>query len=196
MTHTKYLPTTYGRALTPTPSRQPRGKEREGRKGSGVVGGGGDEGGGTRAHVWSAVYRSIERTLWKPVHGFRTTETTDARHVAAATLTNSTAFEASFCSGDEIEHRRIQVVRKSYLFLASREEGESSKHLKTEDVSLWIFKALNIALYILIYIIHVLTIWLANYWLLNMYTCNKKIDDWKPVVELGVFVRCSRFNPD
>lgn len=43
----------------------------------------------SRAHVWSTVYRSIERNAAKPVREFRTAETTAARHVAAATLTNS-----------------------------------------------------------------------------------------------------------
>lgn len=58
-----------------------------------MVGRGGDGGGGTRAHVWSAVYRSIERALRNRSAGFgQPAETTAARHVVAATLTNSSAF--------------------------------------------------------------------------------------------------------
>lgn len=57
-----------------------------------MVGRGGDGGGGTRAHVWSAVYRSIERALRNRSAGFGQPETTAARHVVAATLTNSSAF--------------------------------------------------------------------------------------------------------
>lgn len=66
------------------------------REGSAVVGRGGDEGkvealGRTCGRRRIA---QLSERCEKPVRGFRTAETTAARHVVAATLTNSSAFVA------------------------------------------------------------------------------------------------------